>query len=128
MGISHVDLALGLGVCGWPFFWIIPRLARNSRCMRVPFRMVRAKATKKRCAASNGGYPTSCTDNCAGMQTGWRRAREDTRGRLYCPARPAETPHADSSDKSLPGPTISHHIDEHTRPLLTQRGAVYAPW
>ena len=37
------------------------------------------------------------------------RAREDTRGRLYCPARPAETPHADSSDKSLPGPTSSHH-------------------
>jgi hypothetical protein len=33
---------------------------------------------------------------------------EDTRGRLCRPARPAQTPHTDASDKSLPGPTTSH--------------------
>jgi transposase len=33
-----------------------------------------------------------------------RQAREDTRGRLYCLARPANTPHTGTSDKSLPGP------------------------
>src|SRR5262249_34069926 len=44
-----------------------------------------------------------------------RRAREDTRGRLYCLARPANTPHTGTSDKSLPGPTP---------PKLQPRGAV----
>ncbi len=83
----------------------------------------RARATKKRCDASNDGYPTSSTDNSATTQTGWRRAREDTRGRLYRPARPAQTPHTDASDKSLPGPATSHPTtDGHA--LLTQRGAV----
>jgi len=36
------------------------------------------------------------------------QAPEDARGRLQYPARPAQTPHADASDKSLPGPTSSH--------------------
>jgi hypothetical protein len=45
-------------------------------------------------------------------------------GGSKCPARPAETPHADSSDKSLPGPTSSPHTTEGTPQLLTQRGAV----
>ena len=84
----------------------------------------RARATKKRCDASNDGYPTSSTDNSATTQTGWRRAREDARGRLYRPARPAQTPHTDASDKSLPGPATSHPTTEG-HALLTQRGAVY---
>ena len=52
---------------------------------------------------------------------GLGQAREDTRGRLCRPARPAETPHADSSDKSLPGPTSSHHTTDKHRPLDTER-------
>jgi transposase len=48
---------------------------------------------------------------------------EDTRGRLYRPARPAQTPHTDASDKSLPGPTTSHPTTDGDA-LLTQRGAV----
>ncbi len=36
-------------------------------------------------------------------------------GAALCPARPAETPHTDSSDKSLPGPTSHHTTDEHNR-------------
>ena len=80
-----------------------------------------AKATKKRCDASNDGYPTSSTDNSATTQTDWRQAREDTRGRLYRPARPAQTPHTDASDKSLPGPTTSHPTTDAHRPLDTER-------
>ena len=51
----------------------------------------------------------------------WGRAREDTRGRLYRPARPAQTPHTDASDKSLPGPATSHPTTHEQRPLDTER-------
>ena len=40
------------------------------------------KATRKRCDALNGAYPTSSTDNSEATQTDGRQAREDTRGRL----------------------------------------------
>jgi hypothetical protein len=71
--------------------------------------------------ASNGGSPTPSTANYATTQTGSRQAREDTRGRLYSPARPAQTPHTDASDKSLPGPTTSHPTTREQRPLDTER-------
>src|ERR1700757_1029922 len=54
-------------------------------------------------------------------QTHKRRAREDTRGRLYHLARPANTPHTGTSDKSLPGPAHPNY-----NPHLTQRGASIA--
>lgn len=47
------------------------------------------RSQKKRCDASNGDCPTSSTSNCVAMQTDWRQAREDTRGRLCRPARPS---------------------------------------
>ena len=51
-----------------------------------------------------------------------RRAREDTRGRLYRLARPADTPHTGSSDKSLPEPAPKIYNPAQTD-YLTQRGA-----
>src|SRR5580693_9178706 len=51
-----------------------------------------------------------------------RRAREDTRGRLYRLARPADTPHTGSSDKSLPEPATKPYNPAKTD-YLTQRGA-----
>ncbi len=102
--------------------WPSPKSGRTPRaepitCGSEPT----ARATKKRCDASNGGCPTSSTDNSATTHTGWKRAREDTRGRLYRPARPAQTPHTDASDKSLPGPTKSHPTTREQRPLDTER-------
>jgi transposase len=81
----------------------------------------KARVTKKRCGASNDGCPTLSTDNSATTQTDWRQAREDTRGRLEYPARPAQTPHTDASDKSLPGPTESHPTTDGNPPLDTER-------
>ena len=54
-----------------------------------------------------------------------RRAREDTRGRLYRLARPADTPHTGSSDKSLPEPAPKPYNPAQTD-YLTQRGASIA--
>ena len=48
-----------------------------------------------------------------------RRAREDTRGRLYRLARPADTPHTGSSDKSLPEPATKPYNPAQTD-YLTQ--------
>jgi transposase len=45
-----------------------------------------------------------CTANSSTTPPPKRQAREDTRGRLYRLARPANTPHTGTSDKSLPGP------------------------
>ncbi|HEX9175743.1 MAG TPA: IS110 family transposase [Mycobacterium sp.] len=50
-----------------------------------------------------------------------RQAREDTRGRLYRLARPAETPHTGSSDKSLPGPAPKPYNPAETELLDTER-------
>src|SRR6201996_1626553 len=58
-------------------------------------------------------------------QTPKRRAREDTRGRLYRLARPADTPHTGSSDKSLPEPAPKPYNPAKTT-YLTQRGASIA--
>src|SRR6202140_1084386 len=59
------------------------------------------------------------------MQSNKRRAREDTRGRLYRLARPADTPHTGSSDKSLPEPAPKPYNPAKTD-YLTQRGASIA--
>ena len=51
-----------------------------------------------------------------------RRTREDTRGRLYRLARPADTPHTGTSDKSLPGParpTYNAPLDTERRHYLS---------
>jgi hypothetical protein len=102
--------------------WPSPKSGRTPRAGRITCgNERRARATKKRCDASNDGYPTLSTGNCAATQTDWRQAREDTRGRLYSPARPAQTPHTDASGKSLPGPTTSHPTTHRTRPLDTER-------
>jgi hypothetical protein len=53
----------------------------------------------------------------------WGRPRENTRGRLQYPARRAQTPHTDASDKSLPGPTSSHHTTVLDAEDLTHREA-----
>ncbi|GAA4491274.1 hypothetical protein GCM10023094_55540 [Rhodococcus olei] len=50
--------------------------------------------------------------------------RENTRGRLCRPARPADTPHTGTSDQSLPGPTKPHPTTGDHGFGLTQRGAV----
>lgn len=63
-----------------------------------------AKATEKRCAASIDDSPTTPIANRCATQPELGQTREDTRGRLQQPARPAQTPHTDTSDKSLPGP------------------------
>ena len=102
--------------------WPSPKSARTPRarpttCGSEPT----ARAIRKRCAVSNGGSPTSYADNSAATQTDQGQAREDTRGRLYRRARPARTPHADASDKSLPGPATSHPTTPEQRPLDTER-------
>jgi hypothetical protein len=51
-------------------------------------------------------------------QTHKGQVREDTRRRLYRLARPANTPHTGTSDKSLPGPAHPNY-----NPSLTQRDA-----
>ena len=137
-GTATIDLSSGdvvrqgLSCAGDPpiqslsMSWPLPRCGKTPRAGPITYASeAKAKViTKKRCDASNDDYPTSSTDNSATTHTGWGQAREDTRGRLYRPARPAQTPHTDASDKSLPGPTTSHTTtDGH--PLLTQRGAVY---
>ncbi len=94
--------------------WPLPRFGRRPRAGPITYASEsKAKVAKKRCDASNDGYPTSSTDNSATTQTGWRQAREDTRGRLYPPARPAQTPHTDASDKSLPDLSKATHTTEH---------------
>lgn len=57
----------------------------------------------------------------------WRRAREDTPGRLYCPARPADTPHAGTSDQSLPEPTTFHPTTGPEARLDTERRRLDVP-
>ncbi|GAC1648503.1 MAG: hypothetical protein NVS4B6_23360 [Mycobacterium sp.] len=100
----------------------VPRFGRTPPAGPTTYASeTRVKVTKKRRDASNDGYPTSSTDNSAPMQTGWRQAREDTRGRLYRPARPAQTPHADASDKSLPGLATSNPTTDGHRPVDTER-------
>ena len=102
--------------------WPLPRFAKTPPAGPITYASdPRARATKKRCDASSGDCPTSSTDNSATTQTTWRQAREDTRGRLYHPARPAQTPHTDALDKSLPGPTTSHPTTHGQRPLDTER-------
>lgn len=78
-----------------------------------------ARVTEKHCAASNDASPTSSTDSGSETRHNSRQAREDTRGRHRHPARPAQPPHTDASDKSLPGPARSNP----TSGDLTQRGA-----
>ncbi|UOT03708.1 IS110 family transposase [Rhodococcus opacus] len=52
------------------------------------------RVTGKRCAAGRGGSRTSPIGSfSATRRQSWRQAREDTRGRLYRPARQADTPH-----------------------------------
>jgi hypothetical protein len=105
--------------------WPLPRFGRRPRAGPITYASEsKAKVAKKRCDASNDGYPTSSTDNSATTQTGWRQAREDTRGRLYPPARPAQTPHTDASDKSLPDLPKATIQPNTYRAHLTQRGAV----
>lgn len=77
----------------------------------------------ERCVASKDALtcsasPTPSTDNCSETLHDVRQAREDTRGRHHHPARPAQTPHTDASDKSRTRqqPPYNRH--------LTQRGAV----
>jgi hypothetical protein len=107
--------------------WLSPRSAKTPRAGPITYASEpTARVTRKRCGASNGGYPTSSTDNSATTQTDWRQAREDTRGRLYRPARPAQTPHTDASDKSLPGPTESHPTTDGNPPLDTERRRLHA--
>ena len=115
------DRQFNLFPCHGPY----PDAAKHPGQGLLPTQRSQGKGiTKKRCDASNDDYPTSSTDNSATTHTGWGQAREDTRGRLYRPARPAQTPHTDASDKSLP------HLPKATiqpntyRAHLTQRGAV----
>jgi len=137
-GTTPIDLSSGdvvrqgLSCAGDPpiqslsMSWPLPRCGKTPRAGPITYASeAKAKViTKKRCDASNDDYPTSSTDNSATTHTGWGQAREDTWGRLDRPARPAQTPHTDASDKSLP------HLPKATiqpntyRAHLTQRGAV----
>ena len=103
--------------------WPLPRFGRTPRAGHITCASeAKAKVTKKRCAASNDGYPTSSTDNSATTQTTDRRqAREDTRGRLCRPARPAQTPHLTLRTSHFPDlPTATIQPNTH-RALDTER-------
>ena len=105
--------------------WRLPRFDRTPRvgpttCGSEP----RARATKKRCDASNGDSPTSFTGNCAATQTDWRRAREDTRGGSVVQRGQLKPRTLTLRTSHFPDPPAAT-IQPTNTGLLTQRGAVY---
>ena len=68
------------------------------------------RVTGKRCAAGRGGSRTSPVGSfSATRRQSWRQTREDTWGRLYRPARQADTPHTG------PVTSLTHQIPPYNR-------------